>query len=57
MYVLFHICVKTDFVDFNESCGLMTCTQNNMEMDWSLYSALMYSFVVDLAQTTNKLTS
>ena len=32
-YVLFRICVGTDFVDFEEFCGLMIFVQNKLEMD------------------------
>ena len=29
VYVLLHICVEANFVDFKEFCGLMTYVQNN----------------------------
>ena len=36
-----------------KTCGIMSCGMNNLEVDWSLCSALMYSFVVDWAQSTS----
>ena len=37
-------------------CGYVTCKQNNYETDWSLFSPLISSFVVDWAQNTDWLT-
>ena len=34
---------------------MMTCEMTNLEIEWSLCSALMYSFVADWAQSTNYL--
>ena len=33
IYVLFYICVRTNFVDIKEFCGLITCLQNNWETE------------------------
>ena len=35
------------------TCSIMTCEMNNFEIEWSFCSALMQSFVVDWAQSTN----
>ena len=40
-----------------EFCGFTTCEQNNKEIDWSLFSALIDSFAVDGAQKINYLTN
>ena len=36
---------------------MMTCEMTNLEIEWSLCSALMWSFVADWAQSTNQLTN
>ena len=36
---------------------MMAWEMNNLEIEWNLFSALVYSFVVDCAQNTNKLTN
>ena len=56
MYALFYInlCIKLchDWFDrFERICGLMTCVQNDQETDYSLFLALIVSFVVDWAQS------
>ena len=39
------------------TCGLMTCEIHKLEIEGSLCSALMLSFVADRAQSTNQLTN
>ena len=39
-----------------ETVGTMLCEMNNLEIDWSLFSALMSSFVVSWAQSTDQIT-
>ena len=41
----------------NITSGMMTCEVNNLEIAWSLCSALMWSFVDDWAQSTYQLTN
>ena len=38
------------------TCGVMTCEMSNLEIEWSLCSALIWSFVDDWAQSTKSLT-
>ena len=54
-YVLFRICVETNLVDFKEFCGLTMCVQNNLEVDWSLFSAfvILYGWLGWTHQQTN----
>ena len=33
LYVLFYVCVETNFVDFEEFSGFMTFVRNDKEMD------------------------
>ena len=33
MYVMFYVCVETNFVDFEQFCSLMTFVRNSREMD------------------------
>ena len=40
-----------------KTCGITIRGMNNMEIHWSLCSALMQSFVVDRAQSTDLLTN
>ena len=55
--VLCHVgfCVKylTESSGLRKGLGLMTCGLNDEEMDWSLFSALIWSSVVDWAQSSN----
>ena len=37
----------------NMTCGMMTSEMNDLDIEWSLCSALMSSFVVDWAQSIN----
>ena len=37
----------------NMTCDMIICEMNDLEIEWSLCSSLMWSFVVDWAQSTN----
>ena len=39
------------------TCGMMTCETSDLEIEWSLCSALTLSSVADWAQSTNLLMS
>ena len=59
--LFFWVCAPKLWIEFElgfakkkkKTSGIMTCGMNNLEIDRSLFSALMKSFVGDWAQSSN----